>query len=69
VVLDLHRLVSMDTSGLDALRQLQHSLRRRGTALVLVRVNEQPLSLIRRSGFADELGAGGILDAWPGLDG
>jgi SulP family sulfate permease len=69
VVLDLHRLVSMDTSGLDALRQLQHSLRRRGTALVLVRVNEQPLSLIRRSGFADELGAGGILGAWPGLDG
>ncbi len=65
VVLDMHRLVSMDTSGLEALRQLQQALRRREVALVLARVNEQPLSLVRRSGFADELGAGGIVDAWP----
>ncbi len=65
VVLDMHRLVSMDTSGLEALRHLQQALRRREVVLVLARMNEQPLSLVRRSGFADELGAGSIVDAWP----
>ena len=65
VVLDMHRLVSMDTSGLEALRHLRQALRRREVVLVLARMNEQPLSLVRRSGFADELGAGGIVDAWP----
>ena len=61
VVLDMHRLVAIDTSGLEALRQLHQALQRRGTALVLTAVNEQPLSLIRRSGFQEELGADRIL--------
>ena len=57
VVLEMHRLISMDTSGLDALQQLHRALMRRGIALVLANVNEQPLSLIRRSGFEAVLGA------------
>ncbi|MFM7704474.1 MAG: SulP family inorganic anion transporter, partial [Rubrivivax sp.] len=61
VVLDMHRLVSMDTSGVEALRHLAHTLRRRDVALVLARVNEQPLSLISRSGLAAELGAHAIV--------
>jgi len=61
VVLDLHRLVQLDTSGLDALRQLHRALQRREVALVLADVNEQPLSLIRRSGFEAELGAANIV--------
>jgi SulP family sulfate permease len=56
LVLDMHRLISLDTSGLEALGQLHRSLQRRGTALVLVAVTEQPLSLMQRSGFAAELG-------------
>ncbi len=56
VVLEMHRLISMDTSGLDALEQLHRVLQRQGIALVLANVNEQPLSLIRRSGFAQHLG-------------
>jgi SulP family sulfate permease len=56
VVLDMHRLISMDTSGLEALTHLLRALRKRDIALVLARVNEQPLSLMRRAGFADELG-------------
>jgi sulfate permease, SulP family len=56
VVLEMHRMISMDTSGLDALQQLHRTLRRQGVALVLANVNEQPLSLIRRSGFEAELG-------------
>jgi len=61
VVLEMHRLVLLDTSGLDALEQLHRVLQRRGVALVLAHVNAQPLSLIRRSGFADELGADQIV--------
>ncbi len=57
VVLEMHRLISIDTSGIDALQQLFRALQRKDVALVLANVNEQPLSLIRRSGFADEIGA------------
>ena len=56
VVLDMHRLVLLDASGLDALQQMHRTLTRRGVRLELAQVNEQPLSLIRRSGFAALLG-------------
>jgi sulfate permease, SulP family len=61
VVLEMHRLISMDTSGLDALSQLHRKLKKRDIALVLANVNEQPLSLMRRSGFVDELGEAAIV--------
>ncbi len=61
VVLEMHRLISMDTSGIDAMEQLHRSLQRQGIALVLANVNEQPLSLIRRSGFESRLGADQIV--------
>ncbi len=57
LVLEMHRLVLLDTSGLDALEQLHRSLQRSNVALVFANVNEQPLSLMRRSGFEDRLGA------------
>jgi SulP family sulfate permease len=56
LVLDMQRLVSMDTSGLDVLEQLYATLKRQSVALVLANVNEQPLSLMRRSGFEAALG-------------
>lgn len=68
VVLDMHRLISMDTSGLDALEQLHTALHRGGVTLVLAALNEQPLGLIRRSGFAERLGEGCIVSRpgdWP----
>jgi SulP family sulfate permease len=61
VVLGMHRMLLLDTSGLDALEQLHRELGRRGVALMLADVGEQPLSLIRRSGFADRLGPGRIV--------
>jgi len=67
VVLDMHRLISMDTSGLEALKQLHRSLQRQGVTLTLVDVNEQPLSLIRRSGFEQALGPERIVADWPAL--
>jgi SulP family sulfate permease len=56
VVLEMHRLVLLDSSGLDALEQLHRTLGKRGIALVLAHVNEQPLALIRSSGFEATLG-------------
>ena len=56
LVLDMHRMISMDTSGLDALQQLQRILQQRGITLLLAQVNEQPLSLMQRSGFDAVLG-------------
>jgi SulP family sulfate permease len=57
----MHRLISLDTSGLDALSHLHKDLKKAGIALVLANVNEQPLSLMRRSGFAAELGEDSIV--------
>jgi len=57
VVLDLQRLVLMDSSGLDALEQMHRTLRRQNVGLVLANVNEQPLALMRSTGFEAELGA------------
>ncbi len=56
LVLDLHRLISMDTSGLEALEQLRRVLAKRGITLRLAAVNEQPRSLMERAGFAAHLG-------------
>ncbi len=61
VVLEMHRLISMDTSGLDALEQLHRELDKRGIALILANVNEQPLSLIRRSHFDQHIGPENIV--------
>jgi sulfate permease, SulP family len=61
VVLEMHRLISLDTSGLDALDHLYKDLKKAGIALVLANVNEQPLSLMRRAGFADVLGEDAIV--------
>ena len=61
LVLDLQRLVAMDTSGLDALLQLRRQLERQGQTLLLCRLNEQPLGLIRRSGQDARFGQANVL--------
>jgi SulP family sulfate permease len=57
VVLDASGLVALDTSGLDALRQLHKTIVARGGRLVIEALHEQPRSLVERSGFARELAA------------
>lgn len=57
VVLDAEQLIALDTSGLDALRQLHKAVLQRGGVLRMESLQEQPESLIRRSGFARELDA------------
>lgn len=56
LVLEMHQLISMDSSGLDALDQLERALARRGIELRLAAANEQPASLMLRTGFAQRLG-------------
>jgi sulfate permease, SulP family len=59
VVLDMGMLVSMDTTGLDALEQLLKAIEKRGGALRLVGVQPQPLSLMQRTGFAQRVHVAG----------
>jgi SulP family sulfate permease len=61
VVLDMQRLVLVDSTGLDALQQLQRTLQRQGTTLWLAGVNEQPLALMRSTGFDAALGEGRVV--------
>ncbi|MBL8378321.1 MAG: STAS domain-containing protein [Burkholderiales bacterium] len=51
LLLDLAHVINIDTTGLDALDALRRGLRRRDAALVLCNLGEQPLSLVRRTGF------------------
>ena len=62
MVLDLHQLINLDTTGLDALQSLHRSLIKRGERLVLVGANTQPLSLMQRAGFASALGEEALFD-------
>jgi SulP family sulfate permease len=56
VILEMHQVINFDTTGLDALQALYKQLAQRGGKLVLVDPNEQPLSLLRRSGLLAEIG-------------
>ena len=58
VTLDALHLVALDVTGLDALRQLHKAVSARGGRLLIRDLQEQPASLIERSGFGQELGDG-----------
>ena len=60
VVLEMGKVINVDTTGLDAIEALHHSLQRRGGRLLLAGLNEQPRSLVARSGFLRELGEGNV---------
>ena len=56
VILDLEKVVNIDTTGLDILQTLHRNLAKRGAVLILCDLNAQPGSLIERSGFQERLG-------------
>ncbi|MFN3612026.1 SulP family inorganic anion transporter [Tepidimonas sp.] len=56
VHLDARHLMLLDTTGLDALTGLHDAIERRGGRLVIEHLHEQPLSLMRRTGFLSRLG-------------
>ena len=55
VVLDASRLVHLDTSGLDSLRQLHKAVLLKKGTLFMENLHEQPREVIERAGFAAEL--------------
>ena len=57
VVLDLSRVLNVDTTGLDILETLHAKLARNGKRVLIACAGEQPMSLFSRSGFAEKLGA------------
>ncbi len=65
VILEMHQVINFDTTGLDALEALHTSLAKSGGELMLADLNEQPLSLLRRSGLMATLGEGNV---FAGLD-
>ena len=65
MVLEMHQVINLDTTGLDALKGLHRHLERQGGHLILAELNEQPLSLLLRSGYLDVLGADNVV---PRLD-
>jgi len=61
LVLQMRRLISLDTSGLESLVQLHRTLQHQGMGLAFANVYERPLSPICRGGFEEELGADNIV--------
>jgi SulP family sulfate permease len=56
MILEMHQVINLDTTGLDALKGLHRHLERRGGRLMLAELNEQPMSLLKRSGALEALG-------------
>src|SRR5690554_4779388 len=61
VILDLHRMVHIDTTGLDILNNLRLTLTARGIRLMLVGLNPEPACLLRRAGFKTAMGEDAIM--------
>ena len=60
VVLDMTRLVQLDTTGLEGLENLRDKLQKRGCTLIVCGLNSQPGSLLRRSGFLEHVGESNV---------
>ncbi|MDY0013621.1 MAG: sulfate permease [Rhodocyclaceae bacterium] len=67
LILDMEKVINIDTTGLEVLQTLQRALQKRGATLILCDLNEQPASLVHRSGFREALGedsvAGNLTEA------
>jgi hypothetical protein len=61
LILDLADMLALDTTGVETLDALRRLLARRGGALLLSGAREQPLSLLRRSGFVERAGEENVL--------
>ena len=61
VILDMMRLVQLDTTGLEGLENLRDKLVKRGCTLLLCGVDAQPRSLLDRSGFIEAVGDNNVV--------
>lgn len=65
MILEMHKLISLDTTGLDGLETIHRTLHRAGSQLILCGVNPQPLSLMERTGFVARLGRENCVEDLP----
>jgi SulP family sulfate permease len=63
LVLELHQVINIDNTGLEALEHLLAHMRRHNARLILVAPNDQPLNMLRRGGFLDRLGKAHVFDS------
>lgn len=56
IILELHQLINIDTTGLEALMSLHETLSRRDCRLILCGANNQPKSLMDRGEFLSKIG-------------
>ena len=56
LILEMHQTINMDNTGLEALESLHKLITRRGGLMMIAGANEQPLMLMKRSGFVNRIG-------------
>ena len=56
LILEMHQLISIDVTGIDALDSVRKTLARHGGQLLLCGVNQQPRDQMSRTGFLQRLG-------------
>ena len=62
VILDMGKVINIDTTGMDIIRVLHKNLVKQNATLVLCELNDQPASIIQRSGFFDDIHAENVCD-------
>ncbi|WP_420993434.1 SulP family inorganic anion transporter [Cupriavidus sp. 30B13] len=62
LILEVGKLVALDTTGLDTLDALRRTLARRGGTLVVCNAAAQVISLMRRAGFLERMGPANYCD-------
>jgi sulfate permease, SulP family len=55
LILDMHQTISIDTTALECLEELNSDMQRTGHTLIFCGLNKQALSLFKRSGFLGQL--------------
>ena len=56
LILDVHNVINIDTTAMDALETVHERVMRDNGRMLIAGANEQPLSIMRRSGFIQRLG-------------
>lgn len=65
LILEMHQVISLDTTGLDSLQTLHRKLGDEHRHLVIAGLTEQPASIIRRSGFLAAMGEANVVRDLP----
>jgi SulP family sulfate permease len=65
LILEMHQVINLDTTGLDFLENLHRKLKEERRHLVIAGLNEQPASLVGRSGFLASLGEQNVVRDLP----